>query len=164
MSQSITVLQPTRTRSAKPANQRRFETIPGLDAAPTVKTILQNKRVLYVEPDPRAAADAGSHARRPAARRNQAAQPTQIENVIIVFAGTDQDAEVIKFAQNDLSVLGSLTAVLRGAQDAAVEKTTGITIDALVDAVRPADPEHHPAALAGRNRSRASPSSEGPTA
>jgi hypothetical protein len=68
----------------------------------------------------------------PAAGGGTTAAPTQIENVIIVFAGTDQDAEVIKFAQNDLGELGSLTAVLRGTQDTAIEKTTGITIDRLV--------------------------------
>ena len=32
---------------------------------------------------------------------------------MIIFAGTDADAEVIKFAQNDQSILGPLTAVLR---------------------------------------------------
>jgi pilus assembly protein CpaB len=53
--------------------------------------------------------------------------------VIIVFAGTDQDAEVIKFAQNDLSELGRLTAVLRSADDTEPEDTTGITLDQLVE-------------------------------
>ena len=132
MSQKINVLQPTQDTISKPANQRRFETIPGLDAAPTVKTILQNKRVLYVsqtrvqqQAQPAASAS-------PGAGGAQTTTPAAIENVIIVFAGTDQDAEVIKFAQNDLTVLGSLTAVLRGTQDTAVEKTSGITIDALV--------------------------------
>ena len=52
--------------------------------------------------------------------------------MIVVFAGTDQDAEVIKFAQNEVSEVGSLTAVLRNTQDTATEKTTGITIDRLV--------------------------------
>ncbi len=52
--------------------------------------------------------------------------------MIIVFAGTDQDAEVIKFAQNDLSEVGFLTAVIRHADDDEVEETLGITIDQLV--------------------------------
>jgi hypothetical protein len=53
--------------------------------------------------------------------------------VIIVFAGTDQDAEVIKFAQNDLGEVGSLTAVIRNAEDDEIEETLGITIDQLVE-------------------------------
>ena len=131
MSQKINVLQPTADTITKPANQRRFETIPGLDAAPTVKTILQNKRVLYVS-QTRVQQQSQPAASATPAAGGQAATPATIENVIIVFAGTDQDAEVIKFAQNDLGVLGSLTAVLRGAKDTAIEKTTGVTIDSLV--------------------------------
>ena len=41
--------------------------------------------------------------------------------MIIVFAGTDQDAELIKFAQRDGPRVGSLTAVIRHADDDAVE-------------------------------------------
>jgi hypothetical protein len=52
--------------------------------------------------------------------------------VIIVFAGTDQDAELTKFAQNDLNELGRLTAVLRSAEDTEAERTTGMTLDQLV--------------------------------
>ena len=61
----------------------------------------------------------------------QPAQPV-IDSVIIVFAGTDQDAELIKFAQNALGELGTLTAVVRHADDDAVEETLGITVDQLV--------------------------------
>ena len=64
--------------------------------------------------------------------RNDAGPAQSIDSVIIVFAGTDQDAELIKFAQNDLAEVGSLTAVVRHADDDAVETTTGITIDQLV--------------------------------
>ena len=52
--------------------------------------------------------------------------------MIIVFAGTDQDAEVIKFAQRDLAEVGFLTAVIRHADDDVVETTIGITFDQLV--------------------------------
>ena len=52
--------------------------------------------------------------------------------MIIVFAGNDQDAEVIKFAQNALGEAGSLTAVVRHDDDDEPEETTGITIDQLV--------------------------------
>ena len=65
----------------------------------------------------------------------EAEQPAQaaVDSVIIVFAGTDQDAEVIKFAQNDLSEVGALTAVIRHADDDEIGETLGITIDQLVE-------------------------------
>ena len=50
----------------------------------------------------------------------------------MVIAGTDTDAELIKFAQNDATVIGPLTVVLRNPTDTAVEKTLGLTIDSLV--------------------------------
>ena len=55
-----------------------------------------------------------------------------IDSVIIVFAGTAQDAEVIKFAQNDFNEVGALTAIVRHAEDDEVEPTLGITLDQLV--------------------------------
>ncbi len=62
-------------------------------------------------------------------------QPEQavLDSVIIVFAGTAQDAEVIKFAQNALGDQGSLSVVVRHADDDGVEETLGITIDQLVE-------------------------------
>lgn len=132
VSQKINVLQPTADTISKPANQRRFETIPGLDAAPTVKTILQDKRVLYVSQSRTVQQQQPTASASPGAGGAAATTPATIENVIIVFAGTDQDAEVIKYAQNDLSVLGTLTAVLRNPNDKAIETTTGVTIDLLV--------------------------------
>jgi Flp pilus assembly protein CpaB len=131
LSEKITVLQPTADTITKPANQQRFETVPGLDAVRTVKTVLQNKRVLYVSQSRQAAAQAAASAS-PAAGGQTQQTPATIQSVVIVIAGTDQDAEVIKFAQNDVNEVGFLTAVLRNTQDAATEKTTGITIDRLV--------------------------------
>jgi Flp pilus assembly protein CpaB len=123
----VQVLQPT--ADSDPANPR-FEPITGLEAAPTVKTLLQDKRVLYVsatkikpQADPAATPVPGA-----------AAKPeTAIETVVIVFAGTDADAEVIKFAQNDQSILGPLTAVLRRTDDTVIEDTTGVTFKILVE-------------------------------
>jgi Flp pilus assembly protein CpaB len=132
MSQQLNVLQPTADTITKPASQRRFETIPGLGAAPTVKTILQNKRVLYVSQSRTVQQQQPTASATPAPGAATTTTPATIENVIVVFAGTDQDAEVIKFAQNDLSVLGSLTAVLRSTTDKTADKTTGVTIDSLV--------------------------------
>ncbi|MEX0625291.1 MAG: Flp pilus assembly protein CpaB [Chloroflexota bacterium] len=124
---TVQVLQPT--ADSDPANPR-FEPITGLESAPTVKTLLQDKRVLYVSAtkikpiaDPAATPVPGSTTR---------AEAT-IETVVIVFAGTDSDAEVIKFAQNDQSVLGPLTAVLRAIDDTVIEDTTGVTFKILVE-------------------------------
>src|SRR5207245_2094798 len=131
LSQKITVLQPTSDTVSKPASQQRCETVAGLDAVRTVKTILQNKRVLYVSQSRQAAAQAAASAS-PGAGGQQQQTPAAIENVIIIIAGTDQDAEVVKFAQNDVTEVGSLTAVLRNSTDKATERTTGRTIDRLV--------------------------------
>jgi Flp pilus assembly protein CpaB len=109
----------------------RFEPIAGLENAPTVKTLLQNKRVLYVSAtkikpinDPNATPVPNGTAAKPA---------DTIETVVIVFAGSDADAEVIKFAQTDQSVIGPLTAVLRATGDDVVEDTTGVTFKILVE-------------------------------
>jgi Flp pilus assembly protein CpaB len=133
LTSQVQVLQPTLETVDSPPGRQRFETVPGLTNARTVKTILQDRRVLYVS-NTRVRATAPTASPSPGTQAAQAAT-AEIENVIIVFAGSDQDAEVIKFAQNDLSELGSLTAVLRRTADTTDgrknEKTTGITIDLL---------------------------------
>ena len=130
MTQKLTVLQPTADSATSSAAPKRFEPINGLSDARTVKTVLSNKRVLYVSSTKVKSAQpsATPTAAQQAPAQAQAADTT----IIVVFAGTDQDAEVIKFAQNDFTETGSLTAVLRNTQDDAAEKTTGITIDLLV--------------------------------
>lgn len=135
LSQSISVLQETADSAANTDENAppRFETVTGLENQRTVKAILQDKRVLYVsstraiEPEPTDTNGDG------VVDENDE-QPTQeaVDSVVIVFAGTDQDAEVIKFAQNDIAESGALTAVIRHADDDAVEETLGITIDQLV--------------------------------
>jgi Flp pilus assembly protein CpaB len=136
LSQQISVLQETADSAANtdPDAAPRFETVTGLENQRTVKALLQDKRVLYVsstraiEPEP---VDTNGDG----VINEEDEQPAQaaVDSVIIVFAGTDQDAEVIKFAQNDLSEVGSLTAVIRNAEDDGVEETLGITIDQLVE-------------------------------
>ena len=128
LSQRINVLQPTVDSAADPDAPPRFETIPGLEAAPTVKTVLQNRRVIYVSAQRLAQPEVVEGEEPPA-------QQAPIENVIIIFAGTDQDAEVLKFVQNDLSIIGGLTAVVRSGEDdeAPPVETTGITLDILVE-------------------------------
>jgi Flp pilus assembly protein CpaB len=137
ISQDLQVLQPTAESLEDPTGPQRFETIPGLESATTVKTILQNKRVVYVSAT-RTTTQVSTATPSPGAQPGQAPPPQQIENVIIVFAGTDQDAEAIKFAQNDLAELGALTAIVRSVEDNELpadgeEVTTGITIDLLVE-------------------------------
>jgi Flp pilus assembly protein CpaB len=109
----------------------RFEAVPGLENQRTVKAVLQNKRVLYVS-QTRARAPEMIDTDGDGVPDAEAEAPP-IENVIIVFAGTDQDAEVIKYAQNDFTEVGSLSAVIRHADYDAIEETIGITIDQLVE-------------------------------
>jgi Flp pilus assembly protein CpaB len=124
----VQVLQPTADSAT--TGTPRFEPITGLENAPTVKTLLQNKRVLYVSATRvKPAADAAAT---PAPGSTGKAE-VPIETVIVVFAGTDSDAEVIKFAQNDQSIRGPLTAVIRGTEDTVVEDTTGVTFKILVE-------------------------------
>lgn len=138
LSEEITVLQETAdsvaARETNPDAPPRFEVVQGLTNARSVKTVLQNKRVVYVSAT-RARAVAPAEGQ----TEEQAQQATpEIDTVVIVIAGTDQDAELIKFAQNDLSELGALTAVVRATVDDELpaeqeERTLGVTIDQLVE-------------------------------
>jgi Flp pilus assembly protein CpaB len=136
LSENISVLQETADSAANedPEAPPRFEIITGLENQRTVKAVLQDKRVLYVS-STRAIQPEPVDTNGDGVIDENDAQPEQavVDSVIIVFAGTDQDAEVIKFAQNDLSEVGSLTAVVRHADDDAVEETIGITFDQLID-------------------------------
>jgi len=135
-SQLINVLQETADSAANTdeAAPPRFEAIPGLEAALSVKAILQDKRVLYVSAT-RAQEQEPIDVNGDGVIDEQDEQPAEavIDSVIVVIAGTAQDAEIIKFAQNDLSEVGSLTAIVRHADDDEVEETLGITIDQLVE-------------------------------
>jgi Flp pilus assembly protein CpaB len=135
LSQQISVLQETADSAANPdeAAPPRFEVITGLENQRTVKAILQDKRVLYVSAT-RATEPELIDTNNDGVIDNQDEQPAEavIDSVIIVFAGTAQDAEVIKFAQSDVSTVGPLTAIVRHADDDEIEETLGITIDQLV--------------------------------
>jgi Flp pilus assembly protein CpaB len=141
VSGQIQVLQETAdsvaARATDPSLSPRFEPVVGLESARTVKTVLQNKRVLYVsatnipeQPDPNATPPP----------EGAVAAPVEIASIVVIFAGTDQDAEVLKFVQRDQSELssensgsaGSVTVVIRAENDDTVETTTGMTIDQLV--------------------------------
>jgi Flp pilus assembly protein CpaB len=135
LGQSVQVLQPTTDTADLPRNQQRFETIPGLENARTVKTILTDKRVLYVSARNRVVQPVATPA--PGEDEAPPAQQPNVDSVIIVFAGSAQDAEVIKFAQNQLGDFGPLTAILRRTLDTDEEvpdeETTGVTIDILFE-------------------------------
>lgn len=109
------------------------------DAIRSVKTVLQDKRVLYVSTSQFQAAAAAEEA----AGEGQAPAPTTVaDRVVIVIAGTDQDAEVLRFAQRSATEVGdqvasALSVTLRGPGetgegDDTLEETTGITIEQLL--------------------------------
>jgi Flp pilus assembly protein CpaB len=119
-------------RAANPKLQPRYELVNGLNNVRTVKTILQDRRVLYVSATRLRAPQTGTNPSPTPAPAGQQAQQ-QFEVVIIVFAGTDQDAELIKFAQSNLGEQGALTAILRTTDDPDhAVKTTGVTLDGLI--------------------------------
>ncbi len=142
ISEEVQVLQPTADSAADPEAPPRFEPLPGADASRTVKAILQNKRVLHVS---------GTRAEQPEPQDTNGdgvidendAPPAQsaIESVVLIFAGTTQDAEAVKFTQRDRSELssersdiaGSITVIVRHPDDDTVEETVGVTIDSLVE-------------------------------
>jgi Flp pilus assembly protein CpaB len=138
IAQEVTPIQQTAEsiteQETNPDAPPRYEAVVGLNNARTVKTIITDRRVLYVSATRVRQAATGTPSASPAPGQQAAAQ---IENVIIVFAGNDQDAELIKFAQRDLGELGSLTAVLRRTEDTQEEvedpDTLGVTLDILVD-------------------------------
>jgi Flp pilus assembly protein CpaB len=136
LSQQITVLQETADSAANTdeAAPPRFEEVTGLEDQPTVKAILQDKRVLYVS-DTRAIQDEPQDTNNDGVinEEDEQAEQAAFDTVIIVFAGTEQDAEIIKFAQNALGNQGALSAIVRHADDDAIEDTIGITLDQVVE-------------------------------
>lgn len=130
VSQGVSLLQPTQDTIDNPAGEQRFEVVAGTEGARTVKTVLQDKRVLYVS---QARNLPGQSTATPAPDGGDQQQVEPIVSVIVVIAGTDQDAELIKFAQDNVETVGPLTAVLRNPQDDVAESTTGLTLALLID-------------------------------
>ncbi|HYM52113.1 MAG TPA: Flp pilus assembly protein CpaB [Candidatus Dormibacteraeota bacterium] len=139
LSQSVAPVQETQdsvsAREGNPDLTPRFEAVAGLGNVRTVKTILTDMRVLYVSATRNV--PIANQATPSPGQEGQAPAPAQIDTVVIVVAGSDQDAELIKFAQNDVNELGTLTAILRRVADAEEgvpeEATTGITLDILIE-------------------------------
>jgi Flp pilus assembly protein CpaB len=138
IAQDVTPIQQTADSVAEQEDNQdapaRYEAVTGLSNVRTVKTIIQDRRVLYVSQTRLRPASTGTASPSGSAAP---AEQQQIDSVIIVFAGSDQDAELFKFAQRDLNEVGALTAVLRRTEDTAegVEDpaTTGITLNLLVE-------------------------------
>jgi Flp pilus assembly protein CpaB len=130
LNQRIPVVQPTTETVNSPPAQQRFEAVAGLESAPTVKTVLQNKRVIYVSQVRTTAVGGGEES---PAQDGGGEAPAEITSVIIVFAGTDQDAELVKLAQSDVTTTGVLTAVVRNSDDDVNEATTGVTLSLLIE-------------------------------
>jgi Flp pilus assembly protein CpaB len=138
LAQGVTPVQQTpdsiQQQADNPDAPPLYEVVTGLNNVRTVKTILQDRRVLYVSATRNRPVQTGTASPSPGTQNNQ--QTANIDSVIIVFAGSDQDAELIKFAQQDLSEVGSLTAVLRRTADTDEqvprEDTTGITLKELI--------------------------------
>jgi Flp pilus assembly protein CpaB len=139
LAQGVTPVQQTpdsiQQQADNPDAPPLYEVVTGLNNVRTVKTILQDRRVLYVSATRYRPVTTGTASPSAGSQTNQ--QTANIDSVIIVFAGSDQDAELIKFAQQDLSEVGSLTAVLRRTADTdeAVppENTTGVTLKKLIE-------------------------------
>ena len=113
--------------------QPRYEVATGLNNSRTVKTILQDRRVLYVSATRIQSLGSATATPAPGQQAGPTAQEVTNEVVYIVFAGTDQDAELIKFAQSNGGEVGALTAILRDTQDTDHEVvTTGISLDLLI--------------------------------
>ena len=133
VSQDVPAVQETADSAANtdPAAEPRFEPVAGLQNQRSVKAILQDRRVLYVsstraiEQEPQ-----DTNADGVVDENDQQAEEAVVDSVIIVFAGSDQDAEIVKFAQGQE---GSISAVVRHAEDDAAEETLGITLRQLVD-------------------------------
>ena len=136
LAQSVPVVQETADSAANTDVNAppRFEAVTGVENPRSVKAILQDKRVLYVSATRAEELEPVEDTNGDGVIDDNDAPPAQaaIDSVIIIFAGTDQDAEVIKFAQNALGEQGALTAVVRHTDDDAVEETLGITLDQLV--------------------------------
>jgi pilus assembly protein CpaB len=125
----VKVLQPTADSTKE---NPRFEPVQGLEDARTVKTVLQQKRVLYVSQSRQQVAAAAASASAQAGTQAQQPAAALPDSIIIVIAGTDQDSELLRFAQKNQTESGVLGVTIRSTGDTADETTTGVTIDLLV--------------------------------
>jgi hypothetical protein len=137
VAQDVTPIQQTADsvteQRQNPRAPARYEAVTGLSNVRTVKTILTDRRVLYVSGTKVRQVQTGT----PSASAQQAQQTAQLDSVIIVFAGNDQDAELIKFAQRAFGEVGQLSAIVRRTADTEEgvkdPETTGVTLNLLVE-------------------------------
>jgi Flp pilus assembly protein CpaB len=106
----------------------------------TVKTVLQDKRVVYVSTD-RSVVPEPQDTNGDGVIDENDQQPEQLieDQVIVIFAGTSQDAEVVRYAQRTSSEFGdqvsaATSLVIRSDEDDdVIEDTPGITIQELIE-------------------------------
>lgn len=95
----------------------------------TVKTVLQNKRVLYVSatniPPPPTVDEEGNEVPAP-----ETASPTSI---IVVLAMNDADAELVTYGQRGAGEVGAWTMTLRQTADEETETTEGVVLTDLFE-------------------------------
>ena len=99
----------------------------------TVKAVLQAKRVLYVSSAELLPVAGATNESEGEEQEGEQVPLPPADQAILIFAGTDQDAEVVKFAQRDMGEVGSITVALRGRGDDQTQQTTGITLAELID-------------------------------
>lgn len=130
----ITVVQATQdsAENENPDAFRRIEPVPGLEKVRSIKVILQDKRVIYVSATRATEPELVDSDGDGTPDEEQPAQPV-FDSVVIVFAGSAQDAEVLRLAQAHDQEIGSLSVVVRHAEDDEIEETLGITIEQLVE-------------------------------
>ncbi len=135
VTEDVTVLQETADSIANtdPNAPQRFEPVPGLEGQRTVKALLQDKRVIYVSQSRAVQQDPQDTNNDGVVDENDEQAVPLIESVVIVFAGSAQDAELMRFAQRDVNENGELSVVVRHAEDDETEETLGITIDQVVE-------------------------------
>lgn len=129
MRQDIQVVQPV-TQSG-PAKEWKYEVVTSLDGTPIVKTVLQNKRVLYVS-STRIPSTTGAQPT-PTPGEGTAQQPEITSVVIIIAVASDSEADLIKMAQSNVATIGNLTAILRASGDDVTDSSsTGLTVSELI--------------------------------
>ena len=135
VTEDVTVLQETADSIANtdPNAPQRFEPVAGLGDQRTVKAILQDKRVIYVSATRAVQQDPQDTNNDGVVDENDEQAIPLIESVVIVFAGSAEDAELMRFAQRDVAENGSLSVVVRHPEDDEIEDTLGITIDQVVE-------------------------------
>lgn len=125
---------------AKPGEEQTAVAVQPTDDQHAVKTVAQRVQVIKVvtPPQPQPANQQGNQAATqppaaptPTSTTAAVATPTgriSGQNVILVLAVTDQEAEIIRFVRDT----GQFQLIMRGRDDSEIEETKGMTLDILI--------------------------------